>query len=90
MLDKIAKELSLVKPLYRRPWSLYVHGLGLYSRHESREEGERAAHALTLETRGAWKVFGPIYEPNTEQYDLTFGELSPHAAPANSRKPIIV
>jgi hypothetical protein len=74
-MSSLAKKLGLVAPRYRRPWTLYVHGLGLWNRFESREEGEREAQKLNYDTKGRWKTFGPVYEPNTETYDLTFGAL---------------
>ncbi len=74
-MSKLSQELGLVAPIYRRPWTLYVHGLGLWGRYESREEGEREAHSVRISSRGQWTTFGPVYEPATEVYDLTFGAL---------------
>lgn len=74
-MSKLTQELGLVIPRYKRPWSVYVLGLGLYSRHETREEGERAAQQIRFDSRGQWTTFGPVFEPATEVYDLTFGAL---------------
>jgi hypothetical protein len=86
-MTSLAKELGLVSPRYRRPWSLYVHGLGLWNRFESREEGEREAEILRRKT---WNVFGPIYEPNTEVYDLTYGDLRKDAPTRGNPGKILV
>jgi hypothetical protein len=75
MSNSVAKELGLVAPRYRRPWTLYVHGLGLWGRYETREEGEREIANVRRESRGMWTTFGPVYEPATEIYDLNFGAL---------------
>lgn len=83
----IAKELGLVAPRYRRPWTLYVHGLGLWGRYESREEGEREAQKLSVESKKMWKTFGPVYEPETELYDLNYGALRKDA-PTPIFKPV--
>jgi hypothetical protein len=81
-MSKLSQDLGLVLPHYRRPWTLYVHGLGLWGRYESRAEGEQEAHKLRLSTRGTWQTFGPVFEPNTEVYDLTFGALRKDAPKA--------
>ena len=89
-IRKLAKELELVRPLYRRPWSLYVFSLGLYSRHESEAEGLKAADEIRRMTQGKWKTFGPIFEPDTEVYDLTYGALRKDAPEAGARRLIVL
>lgn len=91
-MASLGKEIGLVStPLYSRPWALYVLSLGVVYRSESEQEGLKEKHKLEayLQKHGKsreYVVWGPVYEPDTERYDLSFGALRKDAPSLEQRQ----